>query len=62
MGCTENVCTNRHCKYHQISNDRIEKCPVCGHKVLNYFDEQLDYEHDRCIEKYGEEEEGEIGE
>lgn len=39
MACMENVCSVWKCPYQQFSNDMIKVCPLCGSKVLNFFDE-----------------------
>lgn len=39
MACMENVCDNSKCVFHQFSNETIKVCPLCGGKVLNFFDE-----------------------
>lgn len=39
MACMENVCSVWTCPYQQFSNESIKICPICGNKVLNFFDE-----------------------
>lgn len=39
MSCMENVCQKWKCPYQQFSNETIKICPLCGGKVLNFFDE-----------------------
>lgn len=45
MACMENVCINPKCGWGDMSNEKLQKCPRCGNKVLNFFDEPIE-EHE----------------
>lgn len=39
MACLENICQRHGCTFYQFSNEVIKMCPLCGDRVLNFFDE-----------------------
>ena len=39
MACNESVCRNSKCPFQEFNNTSIKICPLCGDKVLNFFDE-----------------------
>lgn len=47
MACMENICEKSKCSFQQFSNETIKICPLCGGKVLNFFDEEFDHESPR---------------
>lgn len=44
MSCMENICQRHDCTFYQFSNEVIKMCPLCGDRVLNFWDEELDHE------------------
>jgi predicted nucleic acid-binding Zn-ribbon protein len=50
MACMEHKCTRHGCTYHDFNNETVKVCPLCGSKVISYFDEypddSLDYKGD----------------
>lgn len=42
MSCMEHRCTK--CDWFALDNKSHKVCPVCGEKVLSYFDEEGDHE------------------
>jgi len=39
MACIEHRCVTSNCMFQEFSNEILKKCPLCGDKVLNLFDE-----------------------
>lgn len=44
MACNESICRNSKCSFQEFNNMTIKICPLCGDKVMNFFDEELDHE------------------
>lgn len=62
MACMENVCTNSRCGWGQFSNEMPKTCPLCGGKVINFWDEQIDHDREMAEAKYGHDEDEEESE
>lgn len=39
MACNESICRNSKCSFQEFNNESIKICPLCGDKVMNFFDE-----------------------
>ncbi len=43
MACMEYRCTNGRCHWRAMNNDiGPEICPLCGARVISFFDEEFD--------------------
>lgn len=39
MAATENICVNPLCDFSAFENKMLAICPVCGHRLVQSFDE-----------------------
>lgn len=39
MACLDHACTNEECEWWGCSNELVSNCPVCGSRVISFFDE-----------------------